>query len=211
MRNQLLRAFAGRAARKTLQPFGLLDLSVVYRFDLAAPIEEIHSRIPVQIGEADDADLRLIQKITGSPYHALDLLMARRTTGSKCLLARIDGEIVGFNWLALGVVYDEFYRIALDPADAYCMDAHTIERYRGQRIHGELLCRLLQVAREMGFRRAFTRVSAMNVASWKSHFRLGWKEVSMTYLFHPRFGVSPYNIVGPSIYPVTPMQDSPLL
>jgi hypothetical protein len=204
---QYLRAQIGRAARRALRPIGWLDYSVVYRLDLRQPLTPFKARIPIDVVIASDAELDEIQPITGSPFHASALLQQRANTGSKCLLAKQDGKIVGFNWTTFGVVYDEFYRITLDPQDAYCMDAHTIEPYRGNAIHTELLYRCLDYAKSQNAQHAYTRVSAMNVASWKSHLRLGWVEVGRTYLLWPDTPNSRFRFFGPTVYPVAPNQD----
>src|SRR5436190_19213247 len=142
MRRQRFRAYAGRTFRKALQPVGLLDVSVLYSRDLTAPVPEFRSRIAIEVIEATDADIVQLQQLTGSPYHCPHLLRARMANGSKCLLACIEGKIVAFNWLALGSIQDEFYRIARKSSDAYCMNAHTIQTYRGHGIHAELHYRL---------------------------------------------------------------------
>jgi RimJ/RimL family protein N-acetyltransferase len=87
------------------------------------------------------------------------------------------------------------------------MDAHTIEPYRGNAIHTELLYRCLDYAKSQNAQHAYTRVSAMNVASWKSHLRLGWVEVGRTYLLWPDTPNSRFRFFGPTVYPVAPNQD----
>jgi len=204
MWQQYLRAQFARAARRSLRPIGLLDYSVIYRWDLARPLAPFRARLPIEICIATDEQLDVIAEITGSPFHCASLLRARTRTGSKCFLASLNGEIAGFNWVTRGQVHDEFYRISLNPKDVYCMDAHTIESYRGNAIHTELLFRLLEYAKGNGCRYAYTRVSAMNVASWKSHLRLGWEELGRTYVLQPHDPSSRCRLFGPAIYPVEP-------
>jgi GNAT superfamily N-acetyltransferase len=204
---QYLRAQLARATRRMSRPVGLLDYSVVYRRDLSLRLQPFRARIPITVRIATDDELESIQGITNSAYHRAAVLRERARTGSKCFLGLIDGKIVAFNWIAFGQVDDELYRIRLDPLDAYCIDAHTIEPYRGQAIHTELLSRLLEYAKTEGLRHAYTRVSAMNVASWKSHLRLGWEEVGRTFVFKPHREGSRLRLFGPTVYPVSPNPD----
>ena len=201
MRREDVRSLIGRGLRRLLLPFGVFDLSVVYRKDLSEPLEPFRARIPVEIGLAAESEIDGM--VRSSPYHDPETLRARLRAGNKCFVARIDGNIVGFNWLAFGAVRDEYYAIRLEARDAYCMDARTEEAYRGHAIHTELLYRMLAHARDMGFRHAYTRVSAMNISSWKTHLRLGWQEIGTTFLFRPML---PYDVglFGPTVYPVTP-------
>lgn len=201
---QYVRAQVARAMRRSLRPVGMLDYSVIYHLDLTRPLIPYRARIPVTVCIAADDEMEAIAKLTGSPFHHPALLRQRIQTGSKCFVALINGEIVAFNWVTLGQVFDEFYRISLDPSDVYCMDAHTIEPYRGNAIHTELLSRLLEYAQSKGYRHAYTRVSAMHVASWKSHLRLGWQEVGRTYVLQPHDPASRLRLFGPRKYPVEP-------
>lgn len=204
MWRQYLRAQLARATRRTLLPFGWFDYSLVYRLDLDQPLTPFKARIPIDVVIASEAEFDEIQPITGSAFHAPAMLRQRIKTGSKCLLAKHDGKIVGFNWTIFGEVYDEYYRIELGPRDAYCMDAHTIEPFRGNAIHTELLYHCLKYAQSQKAEHAYTRVSAMNIASWKSHLRLGWVEVGRTYLMWPNNRQSRLKFFGPAVYPVAP-------
>lgn len=200
LRNDLRRQVA-RGFRYFLRPLGRYELSVLYALDLEEPPVPARSRIDVEISIAGRGDADEITAM--NPYHGRDLITGRMEAGALCFVARIDGKIVGFNWLALREAQDAEYEIRLRADEVYCLDARVALPYRGNGIHHELLYRMLLHAHENCFRRAYTRVSAMNRDSWKTHVKMGWKEAGTTYFLQPKSHLPMRSaLVGPQIYPL---------
>ena len=200
LRNNLRRQVA-RGFRYLLRPLGRYELSVLYALDLEKPPVPSKSRIDVEISIAGLGDADEITAM--NPYHGRHVIIDRMDAGVLCFVARIEEKIVGINWLALCKAQDDEFEIRLGVDEVYCLDARVALPYRGRGIHHELLYRMLLHAHENGFRRAYTRVSAMNRDSWKAHVKMGWKEVGTTYFFQPKSHLPMRSaLIGPQIYPL---------
>lgn len=201
MKRQDLRRQLARVARRLVRPFGIFDLSVVYAMDLRHPPEPYHAAVPIEIAVAGPADVDEIVAL--NPYHDRSVITGRMKAGAKCFVARIGGRIVGFNWIAVGRVRDDDFQVTLGDGEVYCLDARVVPEYRGNGIHTALLFAMLDHARSLGFAVAYTRVSAMHRDSWKTHLRLGWREIGTTFFFRPHAGIAArFALVGPCVYPV---------
>jgi L-amino acid N-acyltransferase YncA len=194
-----MRRLVGRVARRLLRPVATFELSVVYRLDLARPVRPFSARIATEIRFASASDLPHIRDL--NPNHSDDFLLARFAAGHLCFIAWCNDTAVGQNWLALSPVQDDDYYAAIADDEVYCLDAFTRPEFRGKAIHTELLCRMLMHAQKIGRRVAFTRTSAMNSDSWKTHLRLGWSEAGSTFFVRMR-GRQKALLKGPSIYPL---------
>jgi GNAT superfamily N-acetyltransferase len=105
--------------------------------------------------------------------------------------------VLAYNWIAFSAVQEEEYRIELQPADVFCLNAYTHPDHRGRGIHYKLLRTLLECAAARGKTGAYTLVSLFNRDSWKSHIRMGWKR-SFTYCYF-----RPYFVPGRLPWPLT--------
>lgn len=197
---EVFKGWLGRGLGAIVSPLGELEWSALYSFDLTGTVPLYPARAEIDVREAGEADIAALS--TATPYHLPDLLRSRLEAGGTCLLAHVKGELAGFNWYVHGPAYDSGYRIELDPGHVYCLDAMTFPAYRGLAIHTELLSRLLIKAKGEGFTRAYTRASILNRASWKTHYRLGWRRGPSTFLLHPNPGSRRRPISWPRVYPL---------
>src|SRR5205085_10266345 len=101
--------------------------------------------------------------------------LARLDDGMACFVAKVDGRIVAYNWTRYRSGEDEGDLIQLGPGEIYTSDAFTAEGFRGRKIHTETLACKLRVAREQGYRDAYTMASALKRGSRKTMARLGWR------------------------------------
>lgn len=201
MYRQQMRRWLGRFARRSLRPLGYLDLSVVYRLDLTKSLPEFQARIPIDITIGDESHIPTL--VSWNDYHTVESLRDRMRSGSLCFLAWHNGELAGHDWLALRPVRDDSYIANIDGSSVYGLDAMTHPDFRGNGIHTALLAHMLAYAKARGYRHIYTRVNAMNAASWKSHIRTGWTEVGMTgflYVTSNLFGKC--WLKGPGVYPL---------
>ncbi len=197
-----------RVVRRLVSLFGRFDLSVVYTMNLAQPLKEYSARLPIDVSRASEADVDELVKL--NPYHGKKVITERLRAGAKCFVARVEGRIVGFNWIAFGSVRDDEFIVNLNDGDVYCLDARVSRAYRGNGIHTELLFAMLAYAQERGFAHAYTRVSAMHRDSWKTHLRLGWNEIGTIYFFQPKFARNAARLfTGPAVYPVQVLREQP--
>ena len=80
--------------------FGRFDLSVVYTMNLSQPLKEYRARFLIDVSQASEADVDELVKL--NPYHGKTVITKRLRAGAKCFVARVEGRIVGFNWIAIG-------------------------------------------------------------------------------------------------------------
>ncbi len=194
-----LRSYLARTLQAIFSPVADFEWSLLYRMKLDAPLAVYEASLKTIVTQANRSDIAAI--VGSTKFHTAEVLTERFDAGNICLVAKLDGELLAFNWVVFSNTMDSYFFVETDEADVYCMDARTMENHRGQGVHTELLSRLLICAQEAGRRHAYTRVSAANASSWKTHIRLGWEEVGTIVMIRPkaiwrrRFG-------GPDRYPL---------
>lgn len=194
------RALLARGLIWVLSPVCEFEWSIMFKKDLDSSLEPYRARLATKIFPAREEDILTIVGCTR--FHTHDVLMDRFRAGNTCLVAKKDGVMAAFNWVVINNTMDACYFVEPDEGDAYCMDARTFDPFRGQGLHTELLSRLLIHARKTGRRQAFTRASAANSSSWKSHVRLGWDEVGSMFMFRPKAFGKERRFGGPDRYPL---------
>lgn len=165
------RSFVGRATLWARHA----RVIVIYRMDLRGPLTPYAARIPIRIEIAtDEALLRRVAGLKDNPEDDSDLYVRRAQRGQLCFVAWVDDEPVGLNWLAFGEELDEDRVVRMGDDEVYGLDAFTVPEWRGNAIHTALLARMLEYAKEAGYRTAYTQVSATYRRSRKTHERLHW-------------------------------------
>lgn len=196
------RRMAALALHCPLKMLGYLEFSEIYSIGLDRPLPPrlLDIGYVLDRADADDIDYICNNLIRDEPPAVIRNLGVE---GNHCFVARHQGRIIAYNWLALSTVQEEEYRIELEPAHAFCLNAYTVPEHRGRGIHYSLLRNMLQFAAENGRSKAYTVVSLYNRNSWKSHIRMGWvREFTYCY-FRPYFTLSrrPWALTPPR-YPV---------
>jgi GNAT superfamily N-acetyltransferase len=169
-----------------LKILGYLEFSEIYSLSLdrIPPPRQLDSSYTIDQANADDIDFICRELVRDEPPVVIRTLFAE---GHHCFVARSQGRIVAYDWLALSTVQEEEYRIELEPVHAFCLNAYTVPEHRGRGIHYALLRRMLEFAAQNGRSKAYTLVSLYNRDSWKSHIRMGWvREFTYCY-FRPYF------------------------
>ena len=168
-----------------VRPFGYLALIDIYKIDLAElpPLFDVPG---YTIDYANTDDIRQItQRIErDEPSFVIDDLWAQ---GHHCFVAKYDGRVVAYNWIAFSAVQEEELRYEPRADHAICIDAYTVPEHRGKGLHLLLLLRMLHFAAASGKSVAYTGASLFNMASWKTHLRIGWRREFTFYWFQPRF------------------------
>jgi GNAT superfamily N-acetyltransferase/ssRNA-specific RNase YbeY (16S rRNA maturation enzyme) len=104
---------------------------------------------------------------------------SRWRRGHKCFVAKTGAKVIASNWLILGTEVDNADLTAVCDGEVMCSDAYTAPSWRGNGIHTGLLSRMLEWARDAGYRMAYTELSAFGRSSWITHDRLGWEIVQI--------------------------------
>ena len=179
------RRWSALALHYAVRPLGYVEFTDVYSIDPRVPPPR-PSLLGYSIEHAQDNEIDYICDLLtrDQPAH---VVRARWREGHHCFVAKIDGRVVGYDWIAFSSVQEQEYRIELQSSDAYCLDAYTVPEHRGKGVHYALLFALLQHAAQSGKTRVFTAVSLYNVNSWKSHLRMGWQRQYTIGYFRPYF------------------------
>jgi GNAT superfamily N-acetyltransferase len=169
-----------------VRPLGYLEFTDVYTFDLKPEPPAVTLKPEYTIGQAGAAE---IDEIVASlprdePAGVLRTLFAQ---GHHCFVAKFDGRVVAYNWIALSEVQEEEYRCTPAPDQAICLNAYTAPDHRGKGLHYALLLSMLHFARDAGKTIAYTTVSLLNETSWKTHVRMGWRRAFTICYFRPNF------------------------
>lgn len=118
-------------------PSKLFMIDVLYAFRLTkAPSTRFHKNTQIQTQLISQSDL---SSINTSKYKQ-KLFLKRILSGELCIIARINGDIVGYEWFTTSRThYEERYHLMLDiPNNAlYGYDAFI---FPGQRKRGALRC-----------------------------------------------------------------------
>lgn len=180
-----------RALAWLLSKAGNAYLWLMYCKDLTVPMATYQAKIPIDIGLASDADMDELAAL----YHQREPAKApgrariyrdRLRGGSLCFVARIDGVIVGSNWIRVHTaVGADQLRMHFGEDEIYTTDAYTDDAWRGQGIHPALNQAQLDYARRQGYRIAYTLVRADNERSWITMGRVGWQHCGTMLIFRP--------------------------
>ena len=175
------RAFSDWRLERALRKFGYYTRLIFYQKDLGQPLASVRARIPIEVSQATELDVNAMMELR--PDQADTQFFTRLRSGARCFLAKVDGKIIGHNWITSTELDDGLLRFYPNPGDVYCLDAYVENKFRGNLIHGELLYRMLQEAQLSGSKVAYTCVDSSNVDSRKLHLRSGWEEIDTQLIF----------------------------
>ncbi len=179
------RKLAGQSLHYALKILGYLEFSEIYSIDLSRPPPQ-RSVDHYQFDRASGEDIDYIcrELIRDEPPIVIRNLWSE---GHHCFVARHQGRVIGYNWIALSAVQEEEFRIELMADHAFCLNAYTVPEHRGRGVHYVLLRNMLEFAAQTGKSKAYTLVSLFNRDSWKSHIRMGWTREFTYCYFRPYF------------------------
>jgi len=169
-----------------LRPLGYLEFTDVYTFALEQEPPAVTLKPGYSILKAGAAEIDEI--VAGLPRdEPAGVLRTLFAQGHHCFVAKFDGRVVAYNWIALSTVQEEEYRCTPAPDEAICLNAYTAPEHRGKGLHYALLLSMLHFARSEGKTIAYTAVSLLNETSWKTHVRMGWRLAFTICYFRPNF------------------------
>lgn len=138
----------------------------------------VQARMPMTIEwltELDSTDYYTLR-----PDADRDLDAERLKSGHRCLLARIEGRLVGVMWVGSGSVWSHHFRyvgydLAFTPEEAYLFNAYADPAYRGQSIAPALSSELLHRLRDEGCTRAIRGTHPTNAPALRAHGKAGFR------------------------------------
>lgn len=129
-----------------------------------------------------------VERFQADPVNDLTLEFAERVaSGKHFCFAALDGDrLAAYGWYALEQVEPEDcfgIGLRLPTTVAYMYKGLTRPEYRGQRLHGFLMCRALQELKSVGVARLISSVDWTNNASLKSCARIGYDFIGRVILW----------------------------
>jgi hypothetical protein len=168
-----------------LRPLGYLELTDIYKIELSnlPPLFDVPG-YAIERATADDINEITQRHHRGEPPAVIKALWSQ---GHHCFVAKFQGRVIAYNWVAFSAVQEEEYLYFPRPGHAICVDAYTFPEHRGKKLHYLLLLTMLQFAAARGKTAAYTGASLFNVTSWKTHLRIGWQRDFTFCWFRPYF------------------------
>lgn len=173
-----------------LRPLGYLEFTDVFTLELAnlPPFFEVPGYQIERAGADEVTEITRHIKRDEPPA----VLNALWDHGHHCFVAKFNGRVVAYNWIAFSKVQEEEYTYEPRPEHAICVDAYTVAEHRGKGLHYLLLLSMLHFAAASGKTAAYTGASLFNIVSWKTHHRIGWKRDFTFCYFRPYFTLKRY-------------------
>jgi len=182
--------------RKIFHPFGDLGLVTFFEKDLIQPLKEVKAGAELTIVKAQESDMEPLIKLIGERYGSMkssqrreveNRVLCRFQKGSLCFLGKIRNEVIHYAWISFN--WDEslagrFLHLGID--EALYLDAYTVEKWRGQRIHPAVLHQMLYYLKQRGYRKVYALVDTDNKSSKKTHDLLAWTVFGNALGFTPR-------------------------
>jgi hypothetical protein len=123
----------------------------------------------------------------GSWESARGLYSDRLARGERCYLAFVDGELGHINWTCRRWGDALPGRpLWLRPGEVYTTDAFTPAKFRGRGLHAFVLGTMLNEARRLGARHAYTLGQVDRPDALKGLYALEWREIGRVIYFQPR-------------------------
>ncbi len=180
-----------RGAESVLRRLGSVKILLMFGKDLAGPLPDYRPGVKLTVEPAGEQDMDELAAIVEADDPSLADEMAgfyrqRLEGGSICFVARVDGVIVGSNWIRVRTaVGADDLRMFFGSDEIYTTDAFTAPDWRGKGIHPALNHALLAFAQRQGYRRAYTMVLAENDQSLRTMPRFGWEHTGTILFFRP--------------------------
>ena len=211
LRYQGVEVLLWRVMVKAFSPLLRLDLQILFDFDLQQALATRSPKVALVITRADESDIdeildqqmprltvdeiRTFNDTQDLQYaqmlrargNAFDVYRRSMRVGERCYVARVDGAIVHSNWIRFhdnGQI--EGRPVELQPGEVYTTDAYTVEGWRGKGIHEAVLMHMLQIAKQMDCRRAYTITDLTKAGSRRGVQRVGWSYRGSILYVSPR-------------------------
>ena len=108
-------------------------------------------------------------------------ISARFAAGHRCFAARIDGQLAGVTWCALGDARIEFLGVAfpLAPGEAFGFGTYTHPSFRARGVASGIRSQLLSTLKREGLQRCFGAVMPENRGGMRVAEKLGYRPIGI--------------------------------
>lgn len=173
-------------ARNLLQrvPFKPLDINCLYFLEYPGiPRQDATlGRARCEVRRATEGDLQGLAKCQNTP----DVFLKRFETKDHCVVAVVDGRIVGYEWFCDKPAHLEeryTYRIAIPRYGIYAYDAYILPDYRLSGIWLKFKAVYLRdLMQSLHRRKIITMVDHGNHLSMNTHLRFGFRLVRKVFI-----------------------------
>jgi hypothetical protein len=191
-----LMIFLWRLLQRVFRPWGRMELVTFLQKDLRQPLKEVKQPVNLTITIANESDIeplielerkRLKTRPVSEINERIDWFRRRFKKGSLCFIAKNGQEPIHYNWIsfhsdqALGGYY-----LHVKENEANCLDAFTLENWRGKGIHPAGHYLMLYYLQQHGYLKAYTLIDADNRSSIKGLQPHGWSNLGIVFCFTPR-------------------------
>lgn len=200
---------------KLFSPVVRVDIQILFEYDLSQPIKERRALVDCEIRPAQESEMAALARQRYKPLPAdndtpltdseeydralyerqvadlgndyLKESIKRLRAGEMCFVARIGDEFAHSNWIRFDWCDPSPERhVHLFPGEVYTSDGHTLEPWRGQRLHEAVNAAMLRYAGNMGCTRAYTITDLTLAWSRRGVRRVGWTRRGHHMFITPR-------------------------
>jgi len=133
-----------------------------------------------------------ISQIASADYLSINQVKTLFNKKAKCLGAFEGDTLVGYVWFQCMPTNYPFFNYTFNfNNNAYIGPDYVSPLYRGKRIHGALLCRMLKYLKKQNYTVAWTSVWSDNIPSIRGLMAVG---------FEPKFEITAIRILNKLIY-----------
>lgn len=166
-------------------PFAPIRVAVMHflRFDGRPAVSEAQLRGPGCVRAATARDLDAMPACSDKRA----AFKARFEAGDDCVVADVDGRIVGYEWFCHQPLHVEAihgYRIHVPHGCVYAYDAYLDPQYRNSGFWLRFKAHLAALMTSRGAREVLTFVEEGNNASRHAHLRFGFRPVKSVLALH---------------------------
>ncbi len=165
-------------------PFKPLDINCLYFLEYTGiPRRDATSgRAPCEVRRATLKDLQGITECQNTP----EAFLKRFQVGDHCVVAVVDGRIVGYEWFCDKLTHSEeryTYEITIPRSTIYAYDAYILPEYRLSGIWLKFkTVYLRELMQSLDKRKIITMIDHGNRMSMSTHLRFGFKLVRKVFV-----------------------------
>lgn len=172
----------------------------VFERNLSGPIEEVHAKIPINIGllSRDKSDIdRLVEFWPDSYAHPpeganiKEMIVNRLSMGEECMVAEYKGRIIHMNWIGFKNTYlfnEYVLKKGISSEEVIGYNIYTVPEYRGNRIVNAVWAEIFDFLKRKDYKRLTHYVASQNLASMKVTPKVFKKTNTLYYISICGFG-----------------------
>lgn len=144
-------------------------------------LEPYYLELPAEFGAGFVDEAQLVPYVIANPELEMspDFVRDACSRGDLCYAITRDGELASYGWYSNRPteIFDGL-TFHFDKSYTYMYKGYTVPEFRGRRLHAIGMSRALDEVAHRGFRGLVSFVDRANVASLKSVYRMGYRQVA---------------------------------